>query len=166
MNDVESTEGKFEIFQLWKEYEQVAMHFNGLLIKLRAQALAGVAGISAVTSLFAKNTIDASPNWEVIVFVIGSLSLFWVAIAILDLFYYNRLLWGSVKAILKIEEISKLGKSYISSIELSTIIRETEREGVRWDIKRISGPIIFYLVVLFALVGGLCWMLHRQGVFV
>jgi hypothetical protein len=42
------------IFDVWKKYEQIAMHFNDLLIRIRTQALAGVAALSAFTGLFAK----------------------------------------------------------------------------------------------------------------
>jgi hypothetical protein len=43
---------------LWKEYEGVAMHFNELLIRLRTQALGGVAAISAITG-FLSSTKEA-----------------------------------------------------------------------------------------------------------
>ena len=35
-------------FELWKSYEDVAMHFNDLLIRLRIQALAALATISSI----------------------------------------------------------------------------------------------------------------------
>lgn len=35
-------------FELWKSYEDVAMHFNDLLIRLRTQALAALATISSI----------------------------------------------------------------------------------------------------------------------
>jgi hypothetical protein len=46
---------QWSVFELWEKYEQIAMHFNDLLIKLRTQALAGVAAISAIVGVFAKS---------------------------------------------------------------------------------------------------------------
>lgn len=37
-----------DVFEVWTKYEDIAMHFNDLLIKLRTQALGGVAAISAL----------------------------------------------------------------------------------------------------------------------
>ncbi len=45
----------FPMFELWDKYEAITMHFNDLLMKLRTQALAGVAALSAVDGIFAKN---------------------------------------------------------------------------------------------------------------
>ena len=42
------------VFKLWSKYEDVTMHFNDLILKLRFQALAGVAGLSAVAGLFGR----------------------------------------------------------------------------------------------------------------
>jgi hypothetical protein len=46
--DNNQSENKFspsnfeDVFKLWSKYEDIAMHFNELLIKLRVQALGGV----------------------------------------------------------------------------------------------------------------------------
>lgn len=37
-----------DLFNVWKEYEGIAMHFNELIIRLRTHALGGVAAISAI----------------------------------------------------------------------------------------------------------------------
>jgi hypothetical protein len=37
---------------LWEKYEDIAMHFNDLLIRLRTQSLAGVAALSALVGIF------------------------------------------------------------------------------------------------------------------
>jgi hypothetical protein len=36
------------IQKLWEKYEDITMHFNDLIIKLRTQALAGVAALSTL----------------------------------------------------------------------------------------------------------------------
>jgi hypothetical protein len=38
-------------FALWDRYENVAMHFNDLIIRLRTQALGALAGVVAISGL-------------------------------------------------------------------------------------------------------------------
>jgi len=38
----------FPTRELWEKYEDIAMHFNDLIIKLRTQALAGVVALSTL----------------------------------------------------------------------------------------------------------------------
>ena len=64
-----SAQPEWDIYELWQKYEKVAMHFNDLIIRLRTQALAGVAALSALTGFFAKADFGAL-----------SLSLVWVAV--------------------------------------------------------------------------------------
>ena len=55
-------------FVLWSKYEDVAMHFNDLIIKLRTQALAGLAGVITVSGL-AVNFVgrpSSHTEWEVL----------------------------------------------------------------------------------------------------
>lgn len=76
------------------------MHFNDLLIQLRTQALAGVAAISTVVGLFSKDSNFGGLNtWQFATAIFGALSLFWIAIWIIDFCYYNRLLLGSANAL-------------------------------------------------------------------
>ena len=35
-------------FKLWKSYEEVAMHFNDLIIRLRIQSIGGLAALATV----------------------------------------------------------------------------------------------------------------------
>src|SRR5665811_1811727 len=76
---------------LWEKYEDIAMHFNDLLIRLRTQALAGVAAISTLVSIFARSGSDLRISWEVAVGVLLFLCLFWIAIWIIEFCYYNKL---------------------------------------------------------------------------
>lgn len=60
----------FAIRELWEKYEQIAMHFNDLIIRLRTQALAGVAALSTLVGLFAKSDLGPfSYSWEIAGFV-------------------------------------------------------------------------------------------------
>jgi hypothetical protein len=97
----------FPIRKLWEKYEDIAMHFNDLIIRLRTQALAGVAALSTLVGIFAKTDLGSfSYTWEIAGFVFSGLSLFWIAIWVLDFGYYNRLLMGAVAALLELEKLS------------------------------------------------------------
>lgn len=109
---------------LWEKYEDIAMHFNDLLIRLRTQALGGVAALATVAGIFAKsNVFGARDSWEVASFVLLGLTVFWVAIWVLDFWYYNRLLIGAVVAIIELESESGDGPEF-SHINLSTRVEE------------------------------------------
>jgi hypothetical protein len=49
---------------VWEKYEDIAMHFNDLLIRLRTQALAAVAAISTLATIFGKTGADPKLSWE------------------------------------------------------------------------------------------------------
>jgi hypothetical protein len=83
-------------FQVWAKYEDIAMHFNDLIIKIRTQALAAVAAL--MSFIIVKDQSPQSIN-VVTLFLFFS----WIAIWILDTQYYSRLLSGAVDAILKME---------------------------------------------------------------
>jgi hypothetical protein len=51
----EPTPEEWSIKELWEKYEEIAMHFNDLLIRLRTQALGGVAALSAIVGIFGKS---------------------------------------------------------------------------------------------------------------
>jgi hypothetical protein len=46
------------IHDLWAKYEDITMHFNDLLIRLRTQALAGVAALSTLVGIFTRTDKD------------------------------------------------------------------------------------------------------------
>lgn len=148
------------IFEVWKKYEDVAMHFNDLLIRLRTQALGAVAAISAIVGLFTKSSTPGEPGtWLIAAIVMFILCWLWVALWVLDLLYYNRLLLGSVAAILEIEERSKT-ETIIQQLNLSTKIADAV-VGVRPLVEHppaarfviLKGIWIFYALVLVLLLG-------------
>lgn len=151
---------------LWKEYEAVAMHFNELIIKLRTQALGGVAAISAITGFLSATkeaqTVTGLSSMRLLEIVFLVLAAFWVALFCLDFLYYRVLLNGAVEAILELEEES--------GIKLST--RIDRRLGFwRWNLKEncavrmakwlwwTSGQILFYFIVF----GMLLWLSVQAG---
>jgi hypothetical protein len=163
------------LFELWSKYEDIAMHFNQLLITLRTQALGGVAvGVSAIVGLLAykegrKDTkngeTDDSINWAAVACVFFALTAFWLALSILDLGYYAKLLQGSVEGILVAEqESTRFGPSGTISIsnhinaaaadEISFRSFEKIRDTPVSDLAgEDSAVIAFYGIVLGTLAG-------------
>lgn len=145
-------------FKVWKSYEDVAMHFNDLIIRLRIQSIGGIAALATILGIVLKSSYDKAEtfNYGLALLAMICLILFWIAIWILDLRYYNRLLEGAVNAILELEK-NKQGFLKRKEITLSTNIERAfhkrfghERKGL---IKRtFTSRNAFYLFVLFALV--------------
>lgn len=148
------------IFTVWKKYEDVAMHFNDLLIRLRIQALAGVAALAVLASIFSNvRTFNFQGTWMIAAAAFGGLCLIWLAIWTLDMLYYNRLLIGSVVAIIELEEKSK-AETHIKHFDLSTRIQQSVWNKLpaplpfysRWYLLR--GVVAFYTIVFFTLLTG------------
>ena len=153
-------------FELWKKYEDVTMHFNDLIIRLRFQALAGVAGISALVGVFGRQGTDAAFGSKMLGGIFLLLLLFWIAIWLLDRLYYDKLLTGAVAALLKLERESATAET--AHIELSTII-EKSFMGDPVEIRRPcffkDGRNWFYLIVtLTLLLGSLLHFLNVKAV--
>lgn len=144
-------------FKVWKNYEDVAMHFNDLIIRLRIQSIGGVAALITILGVVSKTCNEKGAfNYPLAFMAIICLILFWIAIWILDMRYYNRLLEGSVKAILELEKNKEtfLAKK---NINLSHCIKdafsarfEHEPEGIYNRAK--TGRNLFYIVVFSALI--------------
>ena len=117
--------GTFDLFQVWKEYEGVAMHFNDLLMRLRTQSLAAVATFATATGVLLKaESVSGAYRWGTLEGVFVALAVVWIAVWILDFAYYNRLLRGAVDALIRVEQASQAGR-YLSHIELSTVVELT-----------------------------------------
>ena len=165
-------------FKVWDSYEKVAMHFNDLIIRLRVQSIGGVAALATIIGIVLKTTTGDNEtfNYGVAIVATSCLILFWIAIWILDLRYYNRLLEGSVNAILELEKnkesfLNKKRINLSSNIEKAFSVKfehennqEVETKGNKIRKKFINGRKGFYVIVLIAL-GFLffsllsCWLL-------
>jgi hypothetical protein len=117
------------LFQVWKEYEGVAMHFNDLLIRLRTQALGGVAALAALAATMVRSDFAPGLRWGVLSGAFVLLILFWVAVWVLDMRYYNRLLHGAVMALLEIEGLSRNSQP-LTGLALSTRIEQIVEKGI------------------------------------
>src|SRR5208337_911230 len=110
----------------WVEQEKIAMHFNDLIIKVRTQALGGLAAIIGVGGaiIHERGSSTAFP-WELVAAIFFFLTAFWVAIWILDFLYYNRLLIGAVDSLLTLEKQMECGQPI--EIKMSHKIEEAVR---------------------------------------
>ena len=164
--------------KVWKSYENVAMHFNDLIIRLRIQSIGGIAALATIIGIVLKGTTGNNEtfNYGVAMVATSCLILFWIAIWVLDLRYYNRLLEGSVNAILELEKnkesfLNKKGINLSSNIEKAFNVRfdhennqEVEARGNESKKPFINGRKWFYIFVLIALVFlllslFLCWLI-------
>ncbi len=169
MNTETEKQAGWPIKDLWEKYEDIAMHFNDLLIKLRTQALAAVAAITTLAGIFGKSSTDNQMNWGLATAVLFFLCVFWIAIWIIDFKYYNRLLLGAVDAIVDLEALSKQ-QTHVLYIDISTKIeRAVAGESPllsKEEQKRYSslafGRKAFYLIVFGALLVGLVFSLTRH----
>jgi len=152
-------DNKINVQRLWEQYEGIAMHFNDLLIRLRTQSLAGVAAISAVVGIFAKDggTGSLRLDWDIAQYIFLAMTGFWIAIWCLDIGYYNRLLSGAVDAIEQLEKNTTTDGKFGGEIDMSsTIISRFDDWNLWWDWRKRSydGVVAFYAIVLALLVAG------------
>jgi hypothetical protein len=129
------------VLDQWYKYEQIAMHFNDLLMRFRTQALAGMAAIGTLAAvLVSAKGISASclPGFFAV------LTFLWIAAWVLDAAYYSLLLKGAVKAIKDFERQTR-PEGGRERIRLSTTIDETTTS--KWS-HRVH---VFYGIVTGAL---------------
>jgi hypothetical protein len=149
-----------EKLEAWCKYEDIAMHFNDLLMRLRTQALAGIAAISTLVGIFSKeNILEVQSSWLVAGFIFVGMGAFWIAIGILDIFYYNRLLLGAVAALSNLEK-GRDGPNGPDTLDMSTTIALafvgtcSQRESANIHRSPSPGIIWFYAIVFFVIGGG------------
>ena len=153
---MENNKLNLNLYEVWQKYQDIAMHFNDLIIKVRIQALGGVAAIITVVGFIFK--AKGGIPWDIMTAIFGFLLIFWGAIWILDFLYYNRLLLGAIDALLKIEELSERNDT-INLLDMSHKIEAAvhgdtltrKRKGLLW------GPILFYSLVVMGLSFGLIY---------
>ncbi|MFT7389326.1 MAG: hypothetical protein ACI8VC_002592 [Candidatus Endobugula sp.] len=134
-----------EKFEVWKEYEKVAMHFNDLLIQLRIRALGGLGVVVAIVGVVAKFSSEGQNFWSILAVSLSVLFLVWLTIYFIDMHYYNKLLMGAVNATVELE----INTDY--KLDLSTKIKTHVQNGVSEGLWPIS---TFYFVTAFILLLG------------
>jgi hypothetical protein len=132
------------VIDLWKKYEDVAMHFNDLIMRWRLQAIGGLAGLVTLAGFVVGDAATLTVRYRAMVILSGVLTFGWVGVALIDLLYYRRLLQGAVKAILVIERDHP-------RITLSTLI---ENEAASAS---TIAPWVFYGCGLLPLLTIMIW---------
>jgi len=115
----QSIETRQELLEAWKTSEEVAMHFNNLLLGFRLKAIGGVAA-GAIGAVGLKFGELADPRIVLAVFV--ALAITWALVWAADFFYYYRLLTGAVDELLRLEAL-------LGNIRLSNLIERRVRGG-------------------------------------
>ena len=156
---------KIDVQSLWAKYEDIAMHFNDLLMRLRSQSLAGIAAVSVLVGVFSTEGIaDIQLDWTVAEAIFIALAVFWIAILCLDLLYYNRLLIGAVKALRNLEKQTECGQTFDGHINMSTSIEAEFTLTSRRRTSRFGGVIFFYVLVFAVIVAGIIWTDYMRTV--
>ena len=147
-------EARLEIQRLWEKYEDIAMHFNDLVMRLRSQSLAGIAVNSTLVGLFTRTgSTDVKLEWIAAFAIFVAMVVFWIAIFCLDVLYYNRLLIAAVSALTTLEK--KLSMREDISINMSMLIEEEfKSRRFRWNYSTFAGVLWFYGRVLIVIVAG------------
>lgn len=149
---------EIDVQALWAKYEDIAMHFNDLLMRLRTSSIAAIAALSTVIGIFADGSTESlSLDWAVATGLFSAMSFVWLAIFCLDFFYYNKLLNGAVAALVQLEKNVAEGKK-LPGINLSTLI-EDEFRLKKWS-PATAGVLGFYGLVFGLLIGAAVFSLR------
>ena len=159
-----SKEQRGHLQDAWKVSEDVAMHFNNLLLGFRLKAIGGIA-VGAVVGVGLKVGDFANPIVVLGLFV--GLAVIWVLVWATDFFYYYRLLAGAVDELLRLEK--KLGDIRLSHLierrvqgagrpegDIDNLLRYPARYPGKFPSRAIwffyGLPALFLMLVVFWLV--------------
>ena len=73
-------------FALWDKYEEVAMHFNDLLMRWRLQAMGGLATLVTLSGLVVGEQANVGARLRAMIILSFTLACGWGAVAVLDNF--------------------------------------------------------------------------------
>lgn len=132
------------VFQVWSKSEDIAVHFNDLIMRWRLQAVGGLAAIATLAGFVVGDADTLRVRYRAMIMLSALLACGWVGVGALDLFYYRKLLQGAVQTILRLEE-------QMSDVHLSTDIEEAAKSGARW------APWLFYGLGLAPLLVFIVW---------
>ena len=143
-------------YQVWLESEKIAVHFNEMLMQLRLRALAGISLLVTLAGLFSGETAS-EVNWGFLSWVLFILLFVWLAIFVIDKFYYQKLLSGAVEAIIEIENSTTDDEV---PLKLSTKIRNKVTNG-KEGIDSMYAVGWFYFIIGFLLLCLLTFALYN-----
>ncbi len=164
-NGGESMDQQEQQIVVWRHYEDVAMHFNGLLMHLRSQALGAVSVIITGAGLFVGHTQAATQtggsgslvSWPIAAAISALLLVAWVTLWVMDVCYYSKLLRGAINALVGIEKESD-GRLRLSTEIENMFGASVARQSLNWPIKFFYVPISIALS-LFTIVS-ICLAAH------
>lgn len=136
-----------ELLKLWMKYEDVAIHFNDLIMRWRLQVIGGLAGILTISAAVMRDN-DSQARHKAIQLVASALLVMWIGVATMDIWYYRRLLSGAVDAILNLEQ-------RVPGLRLSHDIQAAARRGAR------MAHWVFYGSGCLALAGIAAWATYQ-----
>lgn len=137
----------------WLKAEEVAVHFNELIMNFRLKAVGAITLAGGLVGTVLLNKGDVPPpriNYFSFALAMWFLAVVWIAILWLDLGYYHRLLLGAVAEAIRIEKV--IG----DRCQLSTSIKESAEEGPSDSIARAA----FYVLPLVVMVAAGCVAWH------
>jgi hypothetical protein len=108
---------------LWWHYEEIAMHFNQLLMQFRLQVIGGAGALGTLAGYVISEKVGEQRQPEFRALAASGLGLLIATAAVLDLAYYTRLLEGAVKALTDFEEAHR-------EIRMSLQIEDTVCHGL------------------------------------
>lgn len=131
-----------DILEQWFRYEEIAMHFNELIMQFRLQLLGGAGLIGTLAGYLIGEKVDNEKLRHWLRFTIsGGLLVLLAAAAFLDVFYYSRLLQGAVEELKRFEGLHP-------HIQMSTRIDSV----VGWGRHAAAIAYAAILLVLFVFV--------------
>lgn len=144
--------------RLWMKAEEVAMHFNALILNFRLKAVGAVTVGAGLFSILLTKESVSSPrlNYELFAGAMVFLSLVWIGILWIDIGYYSRLLRGAVWEAVRLEKASGGAIRLSLMIDKAVAGRSSADEGDDEDERDNSvgrSRWAFYLLPLAAFLG-------------
>jgi hypothetical protein len=140
--------------QLWYHYEEIAMHFNSLIMQYRLQVMGGFGAIGALASYLVGGKVEDEHRRDWLrLTVSGGMWVLLAAAAALDLFYYNRLLRGAVDELLSFE---RLHPAISMSSRIEAVVG-AGRDTISWVYAALLG-----VFGLFVIGSGVYWYRQRN----
>nr|BFD33712.1 hypothetical protein GTC16762_33310 [Pigmentibacter ruber] len=132
-------------YKKWVFYQETARHFNELIIDLRTKSLTVVVSLSAASIIISQKMIIQFISNFVISCSILVIYLFWKCIHVIDIYYYQNLLLGTIKTISENEEKN----NEELKINLTRNISQQTSEKVTSLFYNISSLILIILSFIF-----------------
>jgi hypothetical protein len=134
------------LLEEWKITVQTQMHFNDLIIKFRSIVLSVFIGaLGIIFGLVEKFNLSNKLANKAFLFAIT----FWLCCALLDYFYYNRLLIGSVRHARKFDTNTELKKIGLFGLTETISFHVSEMASKILILSFYLIPLILLLVVIF-----------------